>query len=390
MNTARKVDEAVWPDTLAELMEAQGWSKKALAREMGVEPVTVRRWLGSAQPSEVARARLIPFCESRCPPLAALLALGEVHDLAQAREAKAHRSPRKGGGGGGPTKPTDPPIPPEEPVMITTREYLTPDELDHFGLDVDPFEDEMPDDLYMPKGLAGIEAAVIRGIRGRKIIAMVGPPGSGKSALVRRLWAISEREKRVKLIAPALMDRRKVTLTTLSVAILRDLIQRDTSNMHAEGRAQLLRQTLQAELDAGQYPVVFIDEAHDLRDDALIAVKRLWDSHVLFRQLAVILVGQAPLAGRLRSDPTLAELAGRTQVLEVPAWGEDAVGAYLAWRLARIGCADASRIFTAPAVKAIASRADRPLWINNVAVLAMRQARLVGDQTVVPTHVGRA
>lgn len=387
MNTARKVEELVWPDALADLMVAEGWSKKALARKAGVEPATIRRWLGSAAPSEIARERLLPLC----PSLAALLALGEVHDLSQARAAKAQTPGRKAGGGGGPTKPTDPPIPPEESVMIPTREYLTPDELEHFGLDADPFEDDaMPDDIFLPKGLVAIEGAVIRGIRGRKIIAMVGPAGAGKSALVRRLWALSEREKRIKLIAPALMDRRKVTLTTLSVAILRDLIQRDTSNMPAEGRAQLLRQTLQAELDAGQYPVVFIDEAHDLRDDALIAIKRLWDSHVLFRQLAVILVGQGPLAGRLRSDPTLAELAGRTQVLEVPAWGEDAVGAYLAWRLARIGCADPSRIFTVTAVKAIASRADRPLWINNVAVLAMRQARLVGDQTVVPTHVGRA
>lgn len=379
-----------WPDNLRQLLQERALSTRAFAAQIGLPRGTVTDWwTGTTPRSPRSRLALQAWCQAEGIDVDALLASADIHDLSRERAARqpttrtSTRGPRGPGGGGAP-----PPGPPEDDVQNLTREYLTPDELDWFGLVADPFEDDQPDDLFMPKGLAQIESSLVRAIRGRKIVALVGPAGAGKSAMLRRLWAVSEREKRVRLIAPALMDRRRVTLATLTVAILRDLVERDTSSMAAEARAQLLRTTLADQVQAGMYPTLFVDEAHDLRDEALIAIKRLWDSHTLWRQIAIVMVGQPPLAGRLRSDPTLAELTGRTQLIELPAFSPDAVAAYLSWRIARVG-GSVETLFSPTALQAIATRADRPMWIHNVAVLAMRQARLVGDQQVVPTHVGR-
>lgn len=387
--------ELRWPENLRSYLHSQGISAVSFARRLGVPRGTVTGWWTGALPISLrSREALQTWCRSEGLDLDQLLASADVHDLATERASRGQAATslssrsRKGGSDG--TQPPPPPGPPEDDVQVLTREFLTPDELEYFGLPADPFEDDnvAPDEIFLPKGLQAVEQALARAIRGRKIIALVGPPGSGKSAILRRMWAMSAREKRIRLIAPALMDRRRVSLATLSVAILRDLIERDTSNMAGEPRAELLRRTLQDQVDAGMFPTIFIDEAHDLSNTALISIKRLWDSHVLFRQLSVVLVGQHPLAARLRSDPTLAELTGRTQLMELPAYGPEVVAAYIHWRVARVGV-DPTTLFSAPGLAAIATRADRPLWINNVAVLALRQARLIGDQQVVPTHVGR-
>lgn len=376
-----------WPASLNQLLAARGMSPTALAREAGVEPSTVIRWTDGSRPSRNTRPRLAAWCAANGLDLEQLLPRASANDGADGKVISLNA--RRAGGSRSTDRSTTPPTPEEPEMQTIAREYLSPEELAHFELPEDPFEDPVsPEDLYLPAGLVNVERQLQRAIQGRKIVALVAPPGAGKSALLRRLWAASYRQKRINLIAPALMDRRRVTLATLTVAMLRDLTDRDTSNMAAESRAQFLRTTLAAQVEAAQYPVLFLDEAHDLRGDALIAIKRLWDSHTLFRQLSVLMVGQAPLAMRLRTDPTLAELTGRTQILDLPGFAPDAVAAYLDWRFARVG-AQLGASFETTALRAIADRSDRPLWINNLAVLALRYARSIGDRKVAAHHVGR-
>ena len=236
--------------------------------------------------------------------------------------------------------------------------------------------------------LDSVEHALLRGIHRRQILAVVGPAGAGKSTLLRRLYGKAGREKRVRMVSPRILDRKKMDHESLTAAILRDLIGQDTRGMNREARAELLHATLVDHYNAQIYPAVVIDEAHLLTPRTLLALKHLWDSHTMFRQLSIIMVGQVPLQSRLKSDPALRELAGRTRLLEVPPLG-DQTAPYLRWRFARVG-GDADRVFADDAYKAIAVRGQYPLWINNLAVKAIQYALSIGDERITARHVGRA
>ncbi len=366
---------------LAELLGTYKLSISGFCRLVGVHRSTLDNWYhGRGRPRPQVRARVVD----------ALLELS-IHPrhlfphgsdpLPDVTDLNAERAAR-----GMPVPPNEPQ---EEPVPeITPREYLEIEELQHFGLDVDPFDDpEDPESVWLPSHLQRIELALLHGVRRRQIIAVHAPAGAGKSTLLRRFYGMSGRQKRVRLIAPASLDRKRITSAALAVAILRDLTGRKASSMAAEPRSELLRTTLADQDAAGVWPVLLIDEAHLLKTDAFLAIKQIWDSHTLFRQLAVFMVGQEPLERRLRTDPALREVTGRTRLIEIPAIKD--AGDYLRWRFSMVS-SDADKVFDRGAYKALAATAQYPLWINNKAVAAMRYACSVGDERVGAEHVGRA
>ncbi len=271
-----------------------------------------------------------------------------------------------------------------------TLETLDPATIKHFGLRDDPFAPPAtPDEMHLPGTLVAFETRLETAIRRRGIVALTGPAGAGKSTITRRLWGRCARQQKIRLISPAIEDRRKITHTVLGIAILRDLLKRETASYSAEARSDLLRTTLRERQEEGEYPVLVIDEAHHLSIQGLLAVKHLWDSHTLFRQLAVIMVGQPLLAARLRSDPALAEVGGRTEILELRPYRANEVRDYLAWRLKRVG-AELSEVFDDAAISAIALSARFPLWINNTAAAALTNAHAVSDRRVTAAHVRAA
>lgn len=340
----------------------------------------VKSWRqGRSRPSEAVREVLSTWLSSRGIDPSLLFdprsAVSDIHDLDAEREARG--------------------LPPahhhqEEPVQITSREYLDPEELEFFGLQDDPFQEpEDPEDIWLSDALAHIEQAIWRAVQHRQILALVAPSGAGKSTLLRRFYGRAGTMKQLRLVAPATLDRRRVTHAALATAIVRDLTGRETSSMSMEQRDLLLRSTLEDQDSAGIRVALLIDEAHLLNGQALLGLKHLWDSHTLFRQLAVLLVGQPVLESRLRTDPTLRELTGRTRILAVPALRPEDVASYLRWRLSRVG-GTADDIFDESAVKALSAMGEAPLWINNKAALAMRYARTLGDRRISAAHVGRA
>jgi type II secretory pathway predicted ATPase ExeA len=370
---------ATGPTSLRDALTLTKTSAAALSREIGIADRTVTRWLsGVARPTGASRAALERWYAAH----GLELAVADLTDLDAERARRARKSP-----------PVSPP-PTEEPMEITSREYLDPEELTHFRLAADPFEDDLdPEAIYLSPRLLAVERALMGAIHRRQLLALVGNPGSGKSTLLRRLFARAQREKRIRLISPATLNRKCLGHAPLTVAILRDLIGRDTSSMAMEARDVLLRDTLADQVAAGVFPVVLLDEAHLLKNEALLAIKQLWDSHTLFRQLAVLMIGQLPLRDRLVGDPAVREVTGRTRILEL---GEmkDETADYLRWRFARVQAqpanATADQIFDPGAYKALGLRAENPLWINNSAVRAMRHAFRHGDTTVTAAHIGRS
>lgn len=368
-------------------LRAIGVSNKAFAAAIGVTERTATRWIvGAERPSEARQRAIAAWVAAR--------GAGTAHLFVLQQESPVDNVVTFPGAADAPLQPgADPaagtlPIQQEPPLQTTPLEFLDEDALAHFGLENDPFlGTDGPEDLFMHPGLKATERAVKAAIRNRHIIAIVGEPGAGKSSLIRRVWAQLRREERIRLISLASLNRQQVTPNSISVAILRDLIGKDTSAMQNEARSELLRRTLEDQDQQGCFPALFIDEAHLLPSEALIAIKQVWDSHVLYRQLAVVMVGQPKLHERLLNDTRLREVTGRTQIIQIPAMSR-VTAEYLSWRFSRVG-ADAAAIFSADAIKALGARGEHALWINNLAVRAMRAAKRLGDKRVELVHVGQ-
>lgn len=363
---------------LALELRRRGYSLTWLAQACGLHRSTIIGWQGGRRPNQhaaiVATAALLELGIE--PALLFTPGSNPVDtpiDLDAVRRARGLTTPDQ---------------PEEDTTVQPTREYLEPEELEFFGLGADPFDDlEDPEIIWRPNDLERVIVAVQKTCERLSILAVVAPPGAGKSTLMRCFGAEAARSKGLRLVTPATVDRRRITSAALAVAIIRDLTGKETSSMAAEPRSDMLRVVLEDQARAGQRPALIIDEAHQLKPQALIDLKQIWDSHLLFRRIALILVGQVQLEARLRSDPAVREVAGRTRVVRLEPL-KDARD-YLAWRFGRVG-ADADQAFTRDATKALAKAGGQPLWINNLAVGAMRAAYNLGATQVDVGHVARA
>lgn len=391
------------PSRLSASLREAGMSYADFAKSAGVEERSVFRWAaGDAVPQPGRRARVAK----------ALAKLGLSYGAVFGAFAAAANGPRKppelrlvttsphparARAGQASDSDDSDPTPPEETPPMPDRhglELLDPEDMDHFQLQADPFEEAEPGELWLPPHLERLERGLLRAFGARRISALVAPAGSGKTTILRRVHAQALRSSKMRILFCSTLDRSQISHATLATAILRDLRgrdeagrERDYGGMAGEARSELLRRTLDDEEQAGRLPILLIDEAHRMPNKGLIAIKELWDSAGFQRKLSVLLVGQSDLEDRLRKDPAVQELLGRTQILRLPALGEH-VGDYLRWRFARVS-ADADAVFTPAAMKAIGTRAEHPMWVNNLAVLAMRYAALSGADIVDAIHVGR-
>ena len=366
------------------ILRELGISQAEFAQELDMGEGSLRRWLtGASPPSRAPGRALRAWLGARSIPFAQAMEwtvmADDIDDLDAHRKARTPKAP----------KPITNPSPKDPPVETNSLVFLDPADLRFFKLPSDPFESpDDPDEVYLSDAMEGIDSALMLAIDRRQIVAVHAPSGAGKTTLIRRLYGRMAGSKRVRPMSPASQDRQRITHAALGVAILRDLIGKDTSGFSMEARSELLRTTLEEQTKSGVYPVLVIDEAHLLKTDALLAIKQLWDSHTLFRQLAVILIGQDGLRNTLKNHPDVRELTGRTRILEVPKLGDD-TASYLRWRFARVG-ANADDVFDTSAYKALATRGEYPLWVNNLAVLAMQYAHSIGDTRVMATHVGQS
>lgn len=279
-------------------------------------------------------------------------------------------------------------------MEFISREYLTQQELERFGVPVDtltglrpdPFDNpENPEDVFRPPLLRAAEDILWDAVKRKQIVIFTGEPGAGKSTLIRRAYGTARRQKQVRFLSTATLNRKRLTHTSLVTALLRDLTGKDTSNMSQEQRDELLRNTLAEQ--RGVFPCLLIDEAHHLSNEALLAIKHVWDSHTLFRQLAVVLVGHPSLSHRMATDPVIREFTMRARVVEMPVFDGPTTAAYLEWRFARVGV-KAGEIFPGPTCELLGRRGRYPLLINNLAIRAMRAAAPTG-RVVEPEHLGR-
>lgn len=272
-----------------------------------------------------------------------------------------------------------------------SRIFLDDAILERFGFRVDPFDLGRGVAMWVSPGLSLLQRKALAAMKRQYIAAISGPAGAGKSLFLRHLRGLVVQDREIKLIEPASIDRRTLAETALTVAILRELTGRDTSGLPMETRSRMLQEQLQREQDAGNCPTLVIDEAHLLTPRGLLAIKRIWDSYRMDRQLAVILMGQPPLTDRLRQDAALHELALRTNILSFPLLLSNAPGGtasdYLGWRCKQAG-RELGQVFEPAAVAELGRRTQVPMVLHSLAARALVVAWQQGDAVVTAAHVG--
>lgn len=360
--------------SVREAMEMTGLSTRQVALALRVDERSVWRWKAGG-----------PVVRTRRPAILGLFSALGVELILSVHQERPMGEVTPFPGAEAP--------PSEESVTMqqSSRIFLDEDTLSHFRLTADPFDDltDDPTTIWMTPEHRRTESAMELASRRHAILAIAGDPGSGKSTRLRRFFARTAVGKTgVRIIAPASIDRSRITGTALAVAIIRDLIDTDTSSWQMEKRSELLRRTL-AEMGAqGIHPVMLIDEAHLLTNRALLAIKQVWDSHTMWKQLGVVLVGQLPLSRRLRTDPEIKEVTGRTTILEVPKMTPDDVRDYVRWRMAKAG-READELVHPSVWKLLAVQGEYPMGVNNLLSRMLVYAGSVGDDQLVVEHLGR-
>jgi type II secretory pathway predicted ATPase ExeA len=171
-------------------------------------------------------------------------------------------------------------------------------------------------------------------IKDGKLIVLSGMVGTGKTSTLQRIRELLEQEKEI-LVAQALaLNIGNITIDTLELALFCDLAtdKDEQPPKKSEERPRALRELLKKK----KKPVVlFIDDAHQLREDTLLGLKRLMEVMRGGKNtLSIVLAGHP----KLRNDlvhPAMEQIGGRVTLFEFSSLGTDR-RTYLDWVLAQV------------------------------------------------------
>lgn len=202
-----------------------------------------------------------------------------------------------------------------------------------YGLSAKPFQMvPNPSFLYLSELHGNALTYLEYGLTERVgFVLLTGEVGTGKTTLIQHMLG-----KLPADTVPALIFNTNVDGDQLIRLILQEFEVEPVASK--AGNIDLLQHYLISQFGAGTNPVLIIDEAQNLSDEALEEVRMLFnlqtDEQML---LQVILVGQPELKKRLTS-PHLAQLRQRVAAsYHLTALSEMETAAYIASRLAKAG-----------------------------------------------------
>jgi type II secretory pathway predicted ATPase ExeA len=163
-------------------------------------------------------------------------------------------------------------------------------------------------------------------------------------------------------------------------------------------RDKVAKRLLEDNMKSGVYTVLAIDEAHDLKEKIFISLKSLWDSGMIFKLIAIVLIGAGGrdeagknwgLRGMIEGNPYIKEFAERCYVVDLGKLNGN-MSDYLDYRFRKVGRA-ASEIFTPDAMAPpLTARQDAPDVEQRSAVRGMKNAYQDGKTAVHFDHVNDA
>ncbi len=189
---------------------------------------------------------------------------------------------------------------------------------------------------FETKRAKDVSADMMQAILSGRLIALSGPVGVGKTAMVQQLQARIIKDKKAIFARSLSIDKPRVHLPALMTALFLDIA--GDPDMKVPTQPERRERLLQEAVAEAKKPVVlFIDEAHDLHGNTLNGLKRLMEiigagsGHKNSGILSVVLVGHPRLQNDLRRA-TMEEIGHRTTRLTLEGLGED-TGRYIDWLL---------------------------------------------------------
>lgn len=275
-------------------------------------------------------------------------------------------------------------------TKMITKKSLTEEIVRERGLDRDPFTDEIvsEEDLKDTKQSRQALAKMQSAVKKHGWMALTGPKGSGKTIILKRFRSWLKSQKSALLVEPNTVEAQYLGPSGLCDAIMRALGAAYNEHARLEQRGYQLRLAVQAAQASGVKIVVLIDEAHLLRDEVLLACKRLFELDRQFgKPIAFVMVGQEKLATRLKTNMELSEVTQRVDLFELGGLNGE-LGGYVMHKLERAGLNGASaEIFDRSAIREMSARlkqvtGDTPLAANNLAAAALIVAHDLGHKII--------
>jgi type II secretory pathway predicted ATPase ExeA len=287
---------------------------------------------------------------------------------------------------------------PEYINIIKEVEVITEETKRHFKLFKSPFINDVLEerDIYMSDEHRYIEAAMFDAAKHAGFLAVIGEVQSGKSIMRRKVAIALQKEGNVRVIFPVIVDKERVTASSLCDAIVHD-ISSEKPRQRLEDKSRQVLRLLLARHKQGSRHVIIIEEAHDLSYRVLKLLKRFYEFEDGYTKLlGIILIGQPELKEeKLDEDrhQDMREVIRRIQIAEIRGLNGN-IKDYLALKFKRVG-AKVDDIFADEALAALSRRlTDKdgmtgktisrayPGLVNNYAAKAMNLAYEMGEEKV--------
>lgn len=300
------------------------------------------------------------------------------------------------------------PKPKKETEMLLRKSALSQATRQHFGLNRDPFHDEIrqAQDVYLTPDVRYVREALFQTATQGGFVAVVGESGAGKSTLREDLHDRIMRENRpIVVIEPYVLamednDIKGKTLKAVHIAeaILAAVAPDVSPKRSPESRFRQVHQALIESARAGNKHILLIEEAHSLPIPTLKHLKRFFELKQGFERLiGIALIGQTELAQKLsENNPSVREVVQRCELVTLLPLTDGKLSGYLKHKFERVN-ANVTDILTEDAIDAIAERLTitsrsknqlqqnsllYPLAVNNLVSAAMNEAANLGFERV--------
>jgi type II secretory pathway predicted ATPase ExeA len=253
---------------------------------------------------------------------------------------------------------------------------MLPEVMTYHGLRRDFRQAGFFETAQYPSLYLALKTAITQG----HLVAVAGIVGCGKTTLLQRVQAELLREKEILVARSLAVEKDRVTLGTLIMALFYDLATE--KNIKIPPQPEKRERQLLDLMSKRRKPIaLFIDEAHDLHRNTLTELKRLME---LVRQqgdlFAVVLAGHPRLKNLLR-HPAMEEIGARATVLTFDGI-QGQQREYLAWLLETCMEPGHEALLTPAAVERLADALATPLQMEQYLTLVL-EAAYRADQTPV-------
>lgn len=219
------------------------------------------------------------------------------------------------------------------------------------------------------------------------IVSLTGMVGSGKTTMIQRIKYELDREKKIITSQCLTTDKKKLNINNVILALYYDLSPKSTKGSIKIPNQNESKERLLLDLITKQKSsvVLFIDEAHDIHGQTLVALKRFIEMAPLSgHQLSVVLAGHPKLKNSL-SKGAMEEIGARIEMFEIDTGFLQNKEKYINWLVK--DCSSDKKVkvndvIFADAITLNASHLVTPLQISRLMTDAVMQAYKIGEKTI--------